>query len=196
MKSRADNLILVEPKPVRWTKEHYYEMGKLGWFRDRRVELIEGEVIAMPPIGDEHAFAVRLVDAAIRHAFGSKFTYSVQSPIDLGDSQPQPDVAVLRGKLREHKTHPKTAVLVVEVSDTTLLLDRTRKARVYAAAKISDYWIVNLEERVLEVRRNPHRDAKSPTGWRYDEPMILQSCDTIAPLAFPRKKIKVADLLP
>lgn len=163
MKLKLVNLSPFEPKPMRWTKRKYYEMYEMGWFRNQRVELIEGEVIARPPIGDEHAFAVRLADAALRKAFGAKYTMSIQSPLDFGESQPEPDVAVLLGTPRDFKTHPRSAVIVVEVADTTLFHNQVRKAPLCAANKVAEYWIVNLPER---------------------------------PLAFPRKKIKVADLLP
>ena len=92
--------------------------------------------------------------------------------------------------------HPKTALLVIEVSDTTLPFDRNRKASLYAAAGIADYWIINLMDRQLEVLRQPIADASAPHGLTYGQTQILKSGEAIAPLAAPTSQIAVTDLLP
>ena len=111
---------------------------------------------------------------------------------------PEPDAAVVPGGPRDYATtgHPTTALLIVEVSDTTLSYDRGCKASLYARAKIADYWIVNLVHGRLEVRRNPVPDVSERYGWRYQDVLLLAPPDRIAPLAAPKKHIAVADLLP
>jgi hypothetical protein len=92
--------------------------------------------------------------------------------------------------------NPTTALLVAEVSDTTLAYDRHTKGSLYAAAAIADYWIINLVDRQLEVYRNPVSDSSQRYGCRYDNVTILLATDHISPLAAPHARILVADLLP
>ena len=188
-------MLLREPRPRPWTKDEYYEAAEAGWFDGQRFELIGGEVVEMPPQSDGHASEVSIVDYALRRVFGRGFVVRIQSPLDFGeDSQPEPDVAVVRGSPREVKKHPRTALLVVEVADTTLAYDRSRKARLYASRRVRDYWIVNLMDRQLEVRRRPAADGREPFGYEYAELSILRAGDVVTPLAAKGARIKVADL--
>ncbi len=150
--------------PRKWTRSEYYRMGELGLFNGQRVELLDGEVIVMSPMGAGHAAAVTKVAHALFRAFGEGFSVRVQLPLALDPTtEPEPDVAVITGSPDDYlDEHPSTAVLIVEVADTSLAYDRTEKARVYARANISEYWIVNLLERQLEVYRKPQ-------GERYAE---------------------------
>jgi len=190
---------VVEAQPRRWTRDEYYRMADLGFFEDQRVELIDGEIFKMPPQKDVHAIVVGLVHRAVVAAFGPAVWVREQMPISLPNaSEPEPDVSVVKGEPRNYlgKGHPRSALLVVEVSDTTWLFDRRRKASLYASAGIEDYWIVNLVDVRLEVLRNSVRDIAQPHGYRYDESVILKSGDAISPLAIPQSAIKVSDLLP
>lgn len=118
-------------------------------------------------------------------------------PLDLGlDVEPQPDLAVADGPRAAFPTHPTTALLVVEISDSTLSIDRGRKAGIYARGGIADYWIVNVNSRQLEIRRRPVADPTAPEGHRYDDITILGEADSASPLAAPQAVIRVADLLP
>ena len=109
------------------------------------MELIEGEVVDMPPQKNAHYTAILLAQRALERAFGPNYVVRVQGPLDLGErSQPEPDLAVVPGSPRDYRDHPKTASLVVEVSDSTLVFDRERKARLFAKAGIPEYWIINL----------------------------------------------------
>ena len=190
-------MLLVEPRARRWTRREYYEMADRGWFAGQRVELIAGEIVEMPAQRDQHASGVTLVDYALRAVFGKGLVIRIQSPMDLGEaSQPEPDVLVVRGSPRGIKAHPTTAVLIVEVSDTTLAYDRGRKASLYASKGIADYWILNLVDGQLEIRRRPVADKKQPLGYGYAELTILQPADTASPLASRKAKIRVGDLLP
>jgi Uma2 family endonuclease len=111
-------------------------------------------------------------------------------------SAPQPDIAVVAGTVGSYATPPATALLVVEVSDATLWYDRNRKAAMYARAGIADYWIVNIRDRQLEIRRTPIPDPGTRQGHRYDHLSVLTPPDHATPLAAPQAQIAVADLLP
>jgi len=149
----------------------------------------------MTPQGSRHATAVRLVEEALRQAFGQGFDVRVQLPLAIDpDSEPEPDLAVVPGSPRDYKdAHPRTAVLVVEVADATLAFDRERRARLYARAGIQDYWVLNLVERQLEVHRTPTTSGQSP---RYQDIRTITASQSIAPLGCPDVSIAVADLLP
>lgn len=185
-----------EPKTVRWTCDQYYKMAELGFFRGKRVELIKGEIVVMSPMKSAHATAVRLMLEVLREIFTKGFIVDSQLPMSFAKTdEPEPDVAVVKGKARDYsEAHPKTAELIIEVSETTLNYDRTTKASLYAENKIADYWILNLKSRCLEIYRCPIRDKK--LGFVYSEIKILTENDTASTLAKPDARIKVADLLP
>src|SRR5579885_182049 len=186
-----------KPRTRRLTRAEFYRMADLGFFRNRRVELINGAIVEMPVMKNPHAVAIALTEDALRKAFGPGFWVRTQMPVALGKwSEPEPDVAVVPGSPRDYSDHPTTALLVAEISDTTLSYDRNRKARLYARAGIPEYWIVNLVQNQLEVRRDPQPDPANPRRFRYTQTIILKAGDTIAPLAAPQALVAVADLLP
>lgn len=119
-------------------------------------------------------------------------------PFSLGEiSEPEPDVAVIAGDIRNYKdAHPTTAVVIVDIADTSLEYDRTDKSSLYAKAQIAEYWIVNLIDHELEVFRTPVVDASQPYGFGYSDATSLSPTDFITPLARPQTTIAVADLLP
>jgi Uma2 family endonuclease len=183
----------------RWTREEYERLIETGVFHpEERVELIDGELVVMTPQKSVHATAVRLVDEMLRMAFGSGHDVRAQLPLALDpDSEPEPDVAVVIGMPRDYRdAHPTTALLVVEVADTTLAFDRERKGSLYARAGIADYWILNLADRVLEVYRDPVPAPSALYGWHYRVPQRLSASDSVSPLAAPRARVAVSDLLP
>jgi Uma2 family endonuclease len=165
------------------------DAGVLG--PDDRVELIEGEILVMSPEKSRHAAVVDLVAETLRKVFGAGHTVRVQHPIILGDlSEPGPDVCVVRGGPRDYlDSHPTGAMLVVEVSDSSLAFDRTEKARLYASAGIAEYWIVNLVDGCVEVQRDP-MNAGYSTVTRHT------AGETLAPLAVSAAEISVQELLP
>jgi Uma2 family endonuclease len=184
-------------RPFHWTREEYSKLAELGLFQDRRVQLIDGEIVEMSPQRRPHSMTIQLVCEALGKAFGQGFSILSQLPLTLGHhSEPEPDVAVVRGSPRDHTEHPSTALLVVEVSDTTLEFDSTRKAAIYARAGITEYWIVNLVDNRLEVHRQPVVDSKFEFGAGYLEIRPCRRDDTVTPLAAPLSKIRVSDLLP
>ncbi|MCL2641153.1 MAG: Uma2 family endonuclease [Phycisphaerales bacterium] len=184
------------PTPHRFTREEYYRLGELGMFEGQRVELIEGEIVDMAPQLTPHAMATSLALQALQKAFPG-YLVRIQMPLSFGASEPEPDLAIVTGQPRDYPTgHPQTALLVVEVSESTLRYDRTRKASLYARAGIKDYWVLNLVKNCLEVMRGPVEDGNAEFGWRYASVTTLKSGDLVSPLAKPQAVIAVTDLLP
>jgi Uma2 family endonuclease len=181
----------------RWTAEQAYKLAELGFFDDRHVELLDGVLYEMT-INPPHAVAVGLASEVIKTRFSPPVLARVQQPLDLGRRNlPEPDVAIVRGTHRDYAdSHPKTALLIVEISDSTLRKDRVLKGHVYAHAGLADYWIVNLNDRQLEVYRSPGPDPERKGRFRYAEVAIVPADGHIAPLAAPGANLAVADLLP
>jgi Uma2 family endonuclease len=187
------------PRRRRWTLEEYYRIAEMGLFRDQRVELVDGEILQMPPQKNFHVIGIDLVRQALQAAFGPGHWVRIQAPLHLQpNSAPEPDLAVVPGSSRDYaaKDHPTSALLIVEVSDTTLIYDRGRKASLYARAGVADYWILNLVDNRLEVRRRPVADPSLKTGYRYADVSVLTMAEQATPLAAPQSKIAVGDLLP
>ncbi len=189
-----------EPRTFRWTREHYYFLAENNIFLNQRVELIDGEILEMGTQNDYHAAGVELAQDALRGVFGKGYRVRNQANLDLSPtSSPSPDLAVTLGSpkgVTAGTPNPTGAMLVVEVSDSTLAFDRNRKSSLYAAAGIGDYWIVNLVDRQLEIYRNPVADETKPFGYRYADRFILDATESAAPLAVPEARVAVADLLP
>jgi Uma2 family endonuclease len=188
------------PSVHRFTRAEYYQMAEMGFFDGKRVERVEGEIIDMAPQKNPHALAVSRTMVALLKAFGEQFWIRTQATLSLGqDSDPEPDLAVVPGRMEDHlgeQSNPTTAILIVEVSDTTLHFDRGRKASIYARAGISDYWILNLRDRCLEVMRNAVEDASALGGFRYQSVTTLRPPARVIPLSCPTASIPIADLLP
>jgi Uma2 family endonuclease len=180
-----------------WTKDEYYRLGELGFFRGQKVELIEGTLMVQSPQKPPHSNVVDVVAELLRDAFGKGYRVRCQLPVDLGQtSEPEPDVLVVPGTRQQYRnSHPTSAVLIVEVSDTTLSYDRGRKGSLYARAGVSDYWVVNLKDRRVEVYRDPVPDPAHHYGHRYANRTDLVPPATVSPLALPGASIPVADLL-
>ena len=147
------------PRRHRITVEHYYRMAEAGLFApDERVELIDGEIVDMPPMGSRHAGKLSRLSQIISTAIGDRGIVRVQLPLRLGEaSEPQPDITVVvpRADYYEHH-HPVAAdtLLVIELSDTTLRFDRDVKAPLYAQHGVPETWIIDLRaNRLLRFRR-------------------------------------------
>jgi Uma2 family endonuclease len=180
--------------PSRWTTERYLRLvdqGVLG--PEDRVELLEGVIVAMAPSNVSHDGALGLVSHALFRAVADRATVRVQLSFVAGPySLPEPDVAVVPGSARDYeRTRPTSALLIVEVSDSSLEQDRLTKAAIYAAARVPEYWIANLRDDCVEIRREP--DAKQR---RYGRVAIARRGETIALAALPGVDVAVDDLLP
>ena len=176
-----------------FTVDEYYRMAEAGILSERdRVELIEGEIIQMSPIGRRHAACVDRTNHIFNASLKRRAIVSTQNPLRLNEyNEPQPDLVVLkwRNDFYATKPHtPKDTLFVVEVSDTSLLYDVKVKLPLYSATGIRELWIENLKENVLLVCRNPEDRT-------YKTQLTLSRTDSISSLAFPDVSFKIADLL-
>jgi Uma2 family endonuclease len=158
--------------------------------------LIRGEVVEMAAMKQPHYCSVALTADALEAAFGPGFHVRQQAPLDLGYTEPEPDIAVVPDGPRDYKDTPTAAVarIVVEVADTSFDYDRTVKAELYAEAGIADYWILDLNDRALLVLRDPAPVAAG--GFAYRTHRTFGESEFVAPLAALASSIRVADLLP
>ena len=180
--------------PERCTAARYFDLvdgGVLG--PDDAVELLEGVVVAMAPSSPRHAAATSRGGDALRAAVGGRAAVREQHPLILGVySVPEPDVAVVAGRNADYDdAHPRAALLVVEVADTSLAQDRLTKAAIYAAAAIPEFWIVNLREDRVEVFRAP-----DPPGRKYTSRSVARRGDDLELVALLGARVAVSDILP
>ena len=175
-------------------------LADVGFFFKARVELLGGKIIDMAAQYDLHAAGVLLAEKAVSKAFGEGYVVRPQLPLHLDRvSGPEPDIAVVPGEIRDYvgTGHPKSgALLVIEVSDSTLQYDRRKKRSLATPAGYQDYWIVNLVDKCVEIYRKPVADPSARLGWRYADVSVLTPPASIAPIAAPAGSIAIADLLP
>lgn len=182
-----------DPKFRRYSREEFYQMADMGWFRGKRAELIEGEIVVFSPQKWAHTASTDRASDLLKRAFRRGYWVRVQYPVNFGRfTEPEPDISVVPGSRDDYTDHPDTALLIVEVSDTTLAYDRQWKGSLYARAGILDYWIINLKKRQLEVHRDPVPDRSQPLGYRYSRVTTLTKKDFVTPLALPKVRIAVA----
>lgn len=176
----------------RITVDEYHRMiaaGILG--EDEHVQLIAGTLVAMTPQGGPHARVIQRLNRLLVRAVGDELVVRPQLPLTLvDDSEPEPDLAVVRAQDAESgERHPRTALLVVEVAGESLPLDRQAKAVLYARAGIPEYWIVNLGESTVEVRREP-----DPASGTYRTRTVARGGETLIAGTVPGLAVAVADL--
>jgi Uma2 family endonuclease len=187
----------VEPLAKRWTREEYFRLSDLGAFQDKRVQRIDWEIVEMPGQNNPHAWAVTRSFRAIDRVFGQTHSVRISATLGLGPPHdPDPDVAVVDWDVERRSNPPDTAVLVVEVGDSTLRYNLGRKANLYAAGGILDYWVLDIPHRQLHVHRNPVADPDAPFGFHYPPPLVIPADGVATPLAAPNASIRVADMLP
>jgi Uma2 family endonuclease len=175
------------------TAQEYQRMGEVGILRrEDRVELIEGDLIEMSPIGGAHIFWVMKLTRLLTLAAGLRAYVSVQSSVRLDDrTEPEPDIALIRPDFKPvGNAPPATAdlLLLVEVADTSLRYDKTIKAELYARHGVPEYWIVDIDAHVIHV----HRNAK-PAG--YADIGEARPGSTLEPVLLPDLRLPIADLL-
>jgi Uma2 family endonuclease len=178
----------------RFTVQDYHRMAEAGIFHeDDRLELLEGEIVEMPPIGPGHAGGVkRLMNSFLPLQVESKAIISVQDPIRLGEhSEPQPDLALLKPRpdfyAHEHPS-PEDVFLVVEVMDSSTSYDREVKVPLYARFGIPETWLMDVEQGLIEMYRDPN-----PEGYR--QVRTLRRGERLSPQAFPELSVTVDALL-
>jgi Uma2 family endonuclease len=177
----------------RFSVDEYEQMIEYGILTENaRVELIRGEIIAKMAIGDPHAACVKRLNRLFALTVGNRALVSVQDPIRLIDSEPEPDVALLLPRddfYLSGKPRSDDILLLIEVSDSSLEYDRQVKLPLYAEAGIVEFWIVNLEDSCLEVYRRP-----GGTGV-YTYLNIFRRGDHVEIVALPGSTLAVDDIL-
>ncbi|WP_022835260.1 Uma2 family endonuclease [Salisaeta longa] len=168
------------PRPRRFTVAEYHAMARAGLFgEDDPIELLNGQIYVMSPIGSQHAACVDRLTRLLLDAVGDRAIVRVRSPIQLDEtSEPEPDLALLRPRADGYATqHPQPGdvPLVVEVADTTLAFDRDVKGSLYAAAGLPTYWLVDLTASVVHVYQQPADDGTYRVHTTHDDQAVL-SC--------------------
>lgn len=171
----------------------YYRMAETGVLRpDARVELLDGRIIDMSPIGPLHGGVTKYLNQLFSAAANGRWLTQVQDPVHLDDhSEPEPDLALLKPAAdfyRRRHPQPEDVFLLVEVSDTTLTTDQEDKLPAYGRAGIPEVWIVNLNELTVEIYREPNFAG-------YASKTILRVGDHARLQAFPDTAVDVAELL-
>ncbi len=188
----VDQVETTELSRRRFTADEYWrilEAGILG--EDAAVELIWGEIIEMSPINVPHTLCVNRLNMMLTPRLAEQAIVSVQNPVQIDEySLPQPDIAVwqLSDEEYDRLADPTELLLVIEVADSSIRKDKVAKAKLYGAAGITDYWIVNLHARRVEVFRDPQTDG-------YGTITLYGPGKTISPLAFPDMSLSVDAIL-
>ena len=182
------------PQTRKFTVAEYYRMAEVGILKpDERVELIEGKIIVMPPIGPEHADNVDEFNEVLARYAPSRYRVRIQNPVRLSnESEPEPDVALLRRRPEGYgAAHPTPAdvLLVIEVAHSSLEYDRNIKAHIYGRSGVPETWVRNLPEDCIERFTEP-----GPEG--YAQHTVHRLGETLTPVSMPDLELAVADLLP
>lgn len=182
------------PQTRKFTVAEYYRMAEVGILKpDERVELIEGEILVMPPIGPEHADNVDEFNEVLARYAPDRYRVRIQNPVRLSDeSEPEPDVALLRRRPEGYgAAHPTPAdvLLVIEVAHSSLEYDRNIKAHIYGRSGVPETWVRNLPEDCIERFTEPGPDG-------YAQHTVHHRGETMTPVVLPDLELAVADLLP
>jgi len=174
-------------RPLR--RVEYDQLVALGAFQDERIELLEGELVPMSPIGAPHSWAVQRLNRLLVLALEGRAGVRCQLPFAaLELSEPEPDFVVVPSADDYHADHPSEAYLIIEVSESSLAMDRGKKLRLYASCAVPEYWVVNLSESCIEVYTGPSPGEYSKLE-RYERGQAIQL------LAFPEISVSVSDVL-
>jgi Uma2 family endonuclease len=185
--------VSAEPVRKRWTRMECEALETTGLLNDQKLELVDGELISKMGKNRPHVNALIFVQGWLIRVFGWEFI-NPETPIDVAPednptNEPQPDILVLKRPSREFRNanpQPADLHLVVEVSDTSLGFDLTKKAALYARAGIVEYWVLDVAARRLVVHREP-------AGGQYTAVAVYGEHETIAPLAAPGAEFRVAE---
>ena len=189
----ADNP--AQPRVKRWTKKEFIDNVERGFLSKERVILFRGELIEMPAIGALHALAVKKLNIWLVRNFQGEYEVRTQNPFEAHDeTMPQPDGAVYTQEQDARLPHPNAALLLIEVSDSSLEFDH-EMATEYAASQVQEYWIINVRDRNIEVYRDAISDPKSVTGFRFSSQVVLPETASVAPLFEPNISVPVAEFL-
>lgn len=178
--------------PRRFTLDEYHRLIRVGVLgEDEHVELLEGVIAEMTPQGRAHMLVVTRLTRVLVRTLSDAYSVRPQGPLSLGDdSEPEPDIAVVtRDEEERAEEHPRTALLVVEVSGDSLQKDRLLKGRIYTRARVPEYWIVDVARQAVEVYTEPDGEAG-----RYRALRTLTPGETLTTGMLPGLALPVADL--
>ena len=197
----ASKSTLHESNVHRFTVDAYHRMVESGILNENdRVQLLEGVIVQMNPIGSRHRVVVTLLNELLIGMVPSGWHVGCQQPVRLATSEPEPDLSVVRGKVRDYVDRIPAAAdvpLVIEVADTSLELDKTDKARIYAAAGIPEYWIVDLDSSTVQILREPGtQDAAKPAAYRSVQTLKRDQQVAVTLDGNPVGELAVSDFLP
>jgi Uma2 family endonuclease len=158
-------MFMLEPKPYLLDIAQYHKMLETGILaRNERYELIRDFIYKLMPIGSQHIYKVKKLEQLLKACLTDTAVVFTQSPVQfLNDSEPQPDILVVKPPLeryRERLPLAEDVLLIIEVADSTLAFDRSTKTELYAQMGILEYWIVNLKKQQLEINRNPDKEER------------------------------------
>jgi Uma2 family endonuclease len=182
------------PRARRFTRAEFHRMSAEGYFENQRVELLDGEIIEIAPQNEPHVGVISQLIRIMTPALPADLELRCQAPLSIGNSDPEPDIAIIRLP-KPVGTAPQTATLVVEVADSSLAIDR-KKANLYASAGIPEYWIINLLEHHIERFTQPQPDPAAPFGARYTSISRSAPKEVLEVLAIPALRISLAILFP
>ena len=164
---------------VKWSIEDYHRMIETGILANRRVELLQGDILEMSPEGPEHYFLGDETSDYLKQLLAGRAIVRFDGPITLADSEPEPDIAIVRlpkAQYRSRHPGPEDIYWIIEYADSSLVKDLEEKQQIYAAAGIQEYWVVNLKAKQLKMFREPKGEA-----YRVERSL---TAGEIAPLAF------------
>ncbi len=185
------------PRKRLFSAREYMWLAEIGVFENQKVELIAGEIIIMPPISEPHAQSVDKSVKKLNRTLDDQLVTRNQNPFFAGENErPEPDIAVVRPEALDPNRPPSEALLIIEVSRSTLEYDRTTKLSLYASIGISDYWIINLNNGTIEVYRQPIENKEMQFGHDYASRQIYQRGQSVALLEVPEVSIEVDAMLP
>lgn len=174
-------------RPLR--RDEYDQLIALGRFVDERIELLDGALVPMSPIGPPHSSTVQRLNELLVLRLAGRASIRIQSPFAAGVlSEPEPDLAVVPLGSYDQE-HPDQAYLIIEVAESSLSVDRGRKARIYAASGVPEYWIVDLAGRRLEMHLEPE-------DGRYQRIITLRDLEAVVTIGqFPDVSLRLGDIV-
>jgi Uma2 family endonuclease len=184
-------------QPYRWSIDEYRELDKTGLFHDKKTMLLHGEVFVMGLPSGPHDMALNLTQDYLRSIIPAGHHIRNQQGFDIGtDNDPGPDLAVVPGSIRDYPAAPTSAILIVEIANTSLVTDTTTKVELYALAHVPEYWVIDVVNRELQVFRDPVAKPLGRGANAYRNTQTLGENESVSPLFAPTTTVKVSDLLP
>ncbi|MDJ0712863.1 MAG: Uma2 family endonuclease [Prochloraceae cyanobacterium] len=174
---------------AKWSVEDYHRIISAGIFKERRVELLDGEIVEMSPEGPLHRYTNDALAEYLRTLLGSSAKVFEAHPITLANSEPEPDIAIVkapRSLYRSRHPYPEDIYWLIEISDSTLSYDLDEKKKVYARSQIEEYWVVDITAKKLTIFRQPlGEEYQSKTEY---------TTGKISPVTFPDLEIDIDEI--